>query len=274
VTPPAGTATAPRRLRAAFARAAREGRKGLVPYLTVGYPDPATTARAAIALLEEGALAVELGIPFSDPLADGPELQRASHAALARGTRLADAFDTARRIRASRNEPIVLMTYLNPVLAAGLPAFLAEARAAGVDGLLVSDLPPDEGDWIWKEIRRSALDPILLVAPTTPTARVGALARRARGFLYCVSRLGVTGRGAAFDPALAGRLREVRRATRLPIALGFGISGPGAIREVKDLADAFVVGAAMMEAIGGDGAADERVARVRALGRSLLDALA
>jgi tryptophan synthase alpha chain len=272
VTPASRRAPAGR-LGRAFARAAREGRKGLLPYLTVGYPDPETTARAAVALLEEGALAVELGIPFSDPIADGPEIQKASHAALAAGTRLADAFATARRIRAARDEPLVVMTYLNPLLARGPAAFLAEARDAGVDGLIVSDLPPDQGDGIWREIRASGIDTVLLVAPTTPADRIRAIARRGRGFLYCVSRLGVTGKGAAFGPELGERIASIRAVSRLPVALGFGITGPEALREVSGLADAFVVGAAVMEAIGAPGPAEDAVARVRALGRSLVAAL-
>jgi len=208
-----------------------------------------------------GALAVEVGVPFSDPIADGPEIQRSSEWALRQGVGPAESLELVRRFRVEGKLPVVLMTYANPVLRLGVPEFAGRARAAGVDGVLITDLPPDEAPETWSALDREGLDTILLVAPTTAPERVPRLVERCRGFVYCVARTGVTGRGEGYAGSIGERVAELRRHTPLPIAIGFGISTPDKVRELKGVADALVVGAAFMRAVSEDPArgAVERV---------------
>ena len=179
--------------RIAPAFAAARGRTGLVPYVTAGYPSLEVTLEMMRALSGAGALALEVGIPFSDPIADGPEIQRASEWALREGVGAADVLGLVARFRTSDTLPVVLMTYVQPLLAAGIERFARAAAGAGVDGVLISDLPPEESPEVWAECDRAGLDTVTLVAPTTTPERLPSLLARSRGFVYCLARTGVTG---------------------------------------------------------------------------------
>jgi len=190
-----------------------------------------------------GALAAEIGVPFSDPIADGPDIQRASEWALGQGVGIPEVLSLVERLRAESELPVVVMTYTNPLLRSGVEEFADRARAAGVDGILISDLPPEEGAEVWSALDRAGLDTVVLVAPTTDERRLDALLGRARGFVYCLARTGVTGAGPGYAGALEERVAALRRRTTLPVAVGFGISSPAQARALKGVADAVVVGA-------------------------------
>jgi tryptophan synthase alpha chain len=258
--------------RLAPAFAALRGRTGLIPFLTAGYPSLDVTLEIARGFARAGALALELGIPFSDPIADGPEIQRASEWALAKGVTRFDVLELVRALRRESELPVVLMTYANPVLPGGAEAFLRSAHEAGVDGIILSDVPPDEAPELWASCDRAGLDTLVLTAPTTDAARLPRLLERARGFVYCLARTGVTGAGAGEAVDLSGRVAALRRLTKLPIAVGFGISTPADARALVGVADAAIVGAAFMRAIAVD-PANGAAARVLDLGRELLSAL-
>ena len=258
------------RLETAFA--SRTARTGLIPYLTAGYPSPDDTV-ALMRALEPSALALEVGIPFSDPIADGPDLQRASEWALARGAGAGEALEVVRRYRRGGELPVLLMTYANPILRLGIDRFAEQAREAGTDGVIVSDLPPDEAPEAWKALQDAGLDTVLLVAPTTSPARLPLLLSRCRGFVYCLARTGVTGGGAGYSAPLEERVREIRAHTRLPVAVGFGISTSDQARELSGVADAAVVGAAFAREIARDPARGV-TERVAAKARELVTALA
>ncbi len=260
------------RLAAAFARA--RGETGLIPFVTAGYPSLEETLAMLRGFAGLGARAVEVGIPFSDPIADGPEIQRASEWALRRRTGPAEVLAVIEALRRESGMPVVVMTYANPVLRFGLPAFAARARAAGVDGVIVSDLPPDEAPEVWSAFDAAGLDTVMLVAPTTDEERVPRIVARCRGFLYCLARTGVTGAvSAGYAGSLPERIAALRRHTALPIGVGFGISSAEQARALKGLADAVVVGAAFMRAVA---EAPERGATgsVLALARAIHGALA
>ncbi len=258
------------RLRAAFE--ANAGRTGFIPFVTAGYPSLEATLGMLRAFAREGALAVEVGIPFSDPIADGPDIQRASEWALRAGVSTEAVLETVARFRAESPLPVVLMTYANPVVRAGVEAFAARAKAAGADGVIVSDLPPDEAPEWWAAFDRAGLDTVVLVAPTTDEARLPLLLARCRGFVYCLARTGVTGRGAGWSGSIPERVAELRRHTALPVAVGFGISGGEDARRLRGVADAVIVGAAFMRRVTEDPAAGA-VERVAALARELGSAL-
>jgi tryptophan synthase alpha chain len=246
------------RLARAFARAKAAGRAALVVFVEAGDPDLATTARLLPALAGAGADVLELGIPFSDPLADGPTIQRASERALASGTTLGKALDVLASARsAGLSVPVVLFSYSNPILAMGEADFAQRAREAGADGVLVTDLPPEEGRGFASILKSARLDPVYLLAPTSPDARLRRAASLSRGFVYLVSRSGVTGARAELPEDLAPLVARVRRAVpRLPIAVGFGISTSAQVGVVAGLADGVVVGSAVvaaMEAAGREG---------------------
>jgi tryptophan synthase alpha chain len=224
----------------------RAGRPALIPYLTAGHPD-ATTSLAALQAVDALADVVEVGVPFSDPLADGPVIQRASLRALQQGMTLAGALELIARARPTK--PIVLFSYLNPVLRYGVPTLLRDAAALGVAGLLLTDLPLGADLEIEAAVEASPLDLIRLVAPTTSEARLARLAAESRGFLYLIARLGVTGRRDRLPEGLAASVARVRRATPLPIAVGFGISSPAQVRAVGEFADGVVIGSALVEAL-------------------------
>jgi tryptophan synthase alpha chain len=237
------------RIGARFAALRAAGQCGLVTYVTAGDPD-ATRSTAIIQALDRGgADVVEIGVPFSEPLADGPVIQRASARALAGGMTLSRTLDLIASLRSTVEAPVVLFTYANPVYRFGLDRFVARAADAGVDGLLVLDLPIEEAEALHAAVTRAAIDPIWLVSPTTTEERIRRAAAWGRGFLYGISRVGVTGARAEMAKgaqALAGR---IRRLSDLPIALGFGLSRPEHIEQVGQWADAAVVGSALVDVI-------------------------
>jgi tryptophan synthase alpha chain len=238
------------RLREVF-RAARAARRAaFVAYITAGDPDLRRTPELAVALRRAGADVLELGVPFSDPIADGPTNQRAAERALAAGTTLDGVLEAVRAIRAEEELPIVLFTYANPVVRYGIDRFADDASAAGVDGVLFTDVPLEEMGRFSPALRRCALDPVLLVTPTSTADRVKAASRHGRGFLYLVSRTGVTGASSRLDPELAANIRSTRKLSRLPVAVGFGISTPAQVAEVAAVADGVVVGSAIVDRIG------------------------
>ena len=241
----------PGRISRAFRRAKSEGRSALIVFVEAGDPDIGTTARLVPALAAAGADILELGVPFSDPIADGPTIQRATERALASGTTLHRVLDLAADVRARRVEtPLVLFTYANPVLAFGEEAFALRAAEAGLDGVLVTDLPPEEGKGFAGLLRKAGLDPVYLLAPTSPDARLKRAAALSRGFVYVVSRAGITGARTALPDDLPDFVARVRRSVpRLPVAVGFGISTPDQVRAVASVADGVVVGSAVVSAM-------------------------
>lgn len=240
----------PGRIEETFARLKAEGRTGFVAFLTVGYPDVESTLRIVPALIEGGADVIELGVPFSDPLADGPKIQKASFHALQQGVTVETCLDVVRKLRASGVEaPIVPMGYYNPLLAYGLARFTKDAAEAGVDGLIIVDLPPEESDEMLAACEAAGLRLIYLVAPTSTEERIREVVRRASGFVYCVGVTGVTGERDEIAPGLAEFVGRVRNATNLPIAVGFGISLPKHFEAVARIADAAVIGSAIIDEI-------------------------
>lgn len=225
------------------------GTLGFIPYLTAGFPSLEATVECAIALSDSGADALELGVPFSDPIADGPTIQRASHEAVMAGVTLAGVLEAARQIRAARDLPLVLMSYVNPILAYGAGRFAPEAARAGIDAVLLSDLPPEEQPALWAALAAHDLARVHLVAPTTPPARRRELAAASTGFVYVLSRLGVTGGTAAFSTALPEVLADVRAATTAPVAVGFGIARAEHLTDALRAADAVIVGSALVSVI-------------------------
>jgi len=236
------------RIGRAFARAASENRAALVVFVEAGDPDLATTARLLPALAEAGADVIELGIPFSDPIADGPVIQRASERSLAAGTTLPAVLDLLARLRCEGlSVAVVLFGYVNPILAMGEEAFTQRAKEAGADGVLLTDLPFEEAKPFARRLRRVGLDFVSLVAPTSPDERLRKAGALSRGFLYLVSRTGVTGARAELSeelPVLVGRVKA--QTPHLPLAVGFGISTPEQARSVALLADGVVVGSAVV----------------------------
>ncbi len=250
-----GTAGA-RRIAAAFARARSDGRAALIPYVVAGYPDAETSFEIALAAADAGADLLEVGLPYSDPLADGATLQRASGVALAAGATLERSLRLIERIGAARPDlPLVPMGYANQVIGGGDGEAVARRlAAAGAAGLIVADLTPDEGAPFEAVARAAGLAVVYLVAPTTPPARRAAVAARSGGFLYCVSLVGVTGARSSL-PATVGRLvREVTAASPVPVAVGFGVSTPAHVRAIaKAGADGVIVASALVDALGPDG---------------------
>ena len=223
---------------------------GLVVYLTAGDPSLEATREIALAAIDAGADVIELGVPFSDPLADGPVIQRAMERALAHGTRLKDVLVLAREIRAARPAAgLVIFSYLNPILRYGLKKFADDAKAAGADGVLATDMIVEEAGEYLKEMSRVDLAPIFLAAPTSPDARLEAIATHSKGFVYAISRTGITGTQQSVAGDAAALVARVRRWTRLPVALGFGISNAEHVAQVAEFADAAVVGSAIVELI-------------------------
>ncbi|MGH8581500.1 MAG: tryptophan synthase subunit alpha [Gammaproteobacteria bacterium] len=226
------------------------GRKALVPFVTAGDPDLDTTVPLLHALVEGGADVLELGVPFSDPMADGPVIQRASERALRGGATLRQVLNAVAAFRRQDDRtPVVLMGYLNPVEAMGYAAFARAACEAGVDGVLTVDLPPEEAADLLAELAKQAIDAIFLLAPTTTEARIGHICQAASGFVYYVSLKGVTGADTLDVAAVAERLVAIRRHTRLPVGVGFGIKDADSASRVAGIADAVVVGSALVSCI-------------------------
>ena len=239
-----------------FAARRAEGRAALVPYVTAGYPERGSTVEVLEALAGAGADVIELGIPFSDPLADGPTIQHASFVSIEKGTTLQRVLEDLAAFRARNDTPIVLFTYLNPILRRGIADFLRDAERAGANGLLVTDLPTGSDPAIEKTIVDSPLDLARLVAPTTPIERVPEVARGGSGFLYYISRTGVTGAKGALRAELAEEVGRIRKAVDLPVAVGFGISTPEQAAAVAAVADGVVVGSALIQALDRGGVAE------------------
>ena len=237
------------RLADTFARLGREGKTGLVTYTTAGDPDLARSAAILKTLDRAGADVLEVGVPFSDPLADGPVIQRATERALAAGTTLTGVLDLVQTIRGEVTAPIVIFSYANPLLRMGLHEFAARAAAAGVDGALALDLPIEEADEFRSVLAGQGIDTIFLLSPTTTDARIRKAAELGRGFLYGISRLGVTGARDRVASGAEALVRRIRQQTAMPIALGFGISRPEHVAEVGRYADAAVVGSALVSLI-------------------------
>ena len=230
---------------------------GLVIYLTAGDPDLATTREMAVAAIDAGADVIELGVPFSDPLADGPVIQRASERAVPRGTRLSDVLEVCLDLRRLRPEAgIVLFSYLNPVVRMGLAEFARAAQAAGADGCLLTDMIVEEAGEYISLMREYELAPVFLAAPTSPDARLKAIAENSRGFVYAISRVGITGTQTELATDAAELVARLRKFTELPIALGFGVSTPEHVKTVGGFADAAVIGSALVALIEKTPAAD------------------
>ena len=240
----------PNRIDATFAQLAATGRKALIPYVTAGDPSLETTLPIMQALIEAGADVVELGVPFSDPMADGPVIQRASERALANGVSLADILALVREFRASDDRtPVVLMGYANPIEAMGTLRFADAARDSGVDGVLVVDYPPEEAEEFAAALVARGVAPIFLLAPTTPDARIATVARIARGFVYYVSLKGVTGASHLDTTDVARKLAAIRRHVRIPVGVGFGIRDAASARAIAAHADAVIIGARIIQEI-------------------------
>lgn len=252
--PPAGTqsitATGLDRIARAFAAARDQRRAALMPYYTLGYPDAETSLAVIRAVAAAGADLIELGVPFSDPLADGPTIQRSTQVALAAGASVRRCLELTARLRAAGvRQPLLLMGYINPILAYGVTRYVTDARAAGADGFIVPDLPPEEGGEMAAACREQGCALVYLLAPTASPARAAAVAAQASGFLYLVSVAGVTGARSSLPAGVADFIARARSATALPVALGFGIAGPAQAAEAGRLADGVIVGSALIDAV-------------------------
>ncbi|MEO7275045.1 MAG: tryptophan synthase subunit alpha [Vicinamibacterales bacterium] len=244
------------RLQQTFERLKAQGRGGLVAYLTAGDPEPDTSAAIMTAVARAGADVLEIGVPFSDPLADGPVIQRAIERALASGMTLQRTLELVRNVRTTVDTPIVLFTYANPVLRMEPRAFARAAADAGVDGVLILDYPVEEAEPLRGPLVEAGLDPIFLVSPTTTDERIRRSGELGRGFLYVISRLGVTGMRTQLASDVPALLARVRASSSLPIAVGFGISSPEHVAEACRSADAAVVGSALVDTIARRGNGD------------------
>ncbi len=245
------------RIQAAFDRLREQGRGGMVTYVTAGDPDARTSARILIALANAGADVLEVGVPFSDPLADGPVIQRATERALAAGMTLRGTLDVVRQVRRAVDTPIVLFTYANPVVRMDPEVFARAAKEAGVDGVLILDYPVEEAEPLRGPLIAAGLDPIFLISPTTTDDRIRRSAELGRGFLYLISRLGVTGVRDSLAADVTGLVQRVRAQSTLPVALGFGISSPEHVAQACASADAAVVGSALVNVIAQHGASPD-----------------
>ncbi len=251
----------------------REGKKGFIPFITAGDPDLKTTVELLVALAAAGASVIELGVPFSDPMADGPVIQRASERALRQGVTLRDVFETASKAGERMSVPMVLFSYFNPLLQYGLGNACRDAQLAGIDGILVTDLTPEEAGPLTQWARDCELDLIFLVAPTSTDERLRMIAEHASGFIYAVSRSGVTGKQKDLSAAAEDLVRKVRRYTALPVAVGFGISNADQVTETARYADAVVVGSAIVAEIERSDNSPELVSQVRDFTRRLVQSL-
>ena len=242
--------TAPSRIAAAFTRAQYEGRALLVPYSPAGFPNLPISEEIMLGLVAGGADLIEIGVPFSDPLADGPTVQRASQVALGNGVRLADCLELVQRLRTVHGVtiPLLLMGYYNPILQYGVETFARDAAAVGLDGVIVPDLPVEESDELSSACDAHRRDLIFMMAPTSTSERIEQIAARASGFIYCVSLTGVTGSRSEL-PDLRPYLERIRQRTPLPLVIGFGVSSPEHVRHVAALADGVAVGSALINAL-------------------------
>ena len=265
------------RIDATFARLRAAGRTALIPYVTAGDPSPASTVPILDALVAAGADAIELGVPFSDPMADGPVIQRASERALAQGVSLADVLDMVAQFRhGNAATPIVLMGYANPIEAMGIATFADRAQRAGVDGVIVVDYPPEEAQDFTQALQAREIASIFLLSPTTPAARMAAVGRMGRGYAYYVSLKGVTGAGHLDTSEVAAKLAEIRKRVALPVGVGFGIRDAASAQAIAAHADAVVIGSRIIQEIEAGPAADapRRAAAWLATIRAAIDQVA
>jgi tryptophan synthase alpha chain len=253
-----------------FSRLKESGRRAFIPYITAGDPDLATTEQLMLALAEAGADVIELGVPFSDPMADGPVIQRASERALKSPVGVADILPLVERFRRQSDVPVVLFTYFNPLLQFRRDALGAALAAAGVDGVLVTDLIPEEAAPFVAEVRGAGVDTIFLVAPTSTDERIRLIAEHASGFVYVLARTGVTGVGEQLSDSIRAIVERVRRHTSLPVAVGFGISKPEHVREVWAYADGAVVGSRLVLEVEKNLGRPDLVEKVSQLTRELI----
>jgi tryptophan synthase alpha chain len=258
------------RIEAKFNELRGQARKGFIPYITAGDPSLEATEQIILELERSGADIIELGVPFSDPMADGPVIQRASERALANHVSVRDCLDLVRRVRQRSEVPIVLFSYLNPLLSLGLERLGDELRSAGVDGVLATDLVPEEADEFQAATRDAGIDLIFLVAPTSTDERIKLVSEASSGFVYAVSRTGVTGVRQNLSEAAANLVQRVRRFTDLPVAVGFGVSTPEHVAEVWQHADAAVVGSRLVAEIESNASDPALVEKVGALTRWLV----
>lgn len=258
------------RIEAAFSELKRQGRKGFIPFITAGDPDLETTGKLLLEFSE--ATVIELGVPFSDPMADGPVIQRASERALKHGFGIGDVLETVAGVRRKIETPIILFSYYNPLLQFGIKRLAKEAKAAGVDGVLVTDLSPEESGEFESELRAHDLDMIFLIAPTSTDERLKLVAQHARGFVYAVSRAGVTGVRTNVSVEAEKLVTRMRRFSPLPIAVGFGISTAAQVKDVQRYADAVVIGSAIVSEIERlEGATTDLAGRVGKFVKELSD---
>jgi tryptophan synthase alpha chain len=263
------------RIAEAFSGLKRDGRRGFIPFITAGDPDLRTTRELLVELASAGASVIELGVPFSDPMADGPVIQRASERALRHGFGISEILETVAEARKEMDVPVVLFSYFNPLLQFDLDRLCDEAERAGLDGVLVTDLAPEEAATFSAKLSARGLDMIFLVAPTSTDARLRMVAGRASGFIYAVSRAGVTGERADVSSDAARLVARVREVSDLPVAVGFGISSAAQVAEVWRYADAVVVGSAIVAEVERLGGASDTARRVGEFARRLLpDAVA
>lgn len=261
------------RIEATFAQLDSRGEKALIPFLTAGDPDLPTTEALLHALVDGGADLIELGFPFSDPMADGPTIQASSERALAAGTDLVGILDVVSRFRRHTNVPVILMGYYNPVFRYGIGRFAHDAAKAGIDGLLLVDLPPEEAGEVHGVLRDAGIRLITLLAPTTPRERAARLAAAGEGYLYYVSMTGVTGTQTVEAAAIEGSVLALKEVSPVPVAVGFGIATPADVAAVGRFADAVVVGSALVRVIESCGTSEQLIPQVTAFVRSLKDAL-
>ena len=259
------------RIEDAFKKLKQQGRKGFIPFITAGDPDLTTTEELLVVLANSGATLIELGVPFSDPMADGPVIQRASERALKHGFSLQAILDTVARARKQIDIPIILFSYYNPLLQFGLRRVAKAVANAGLDGVLVTDLTPEESGEFESELRANGLDMIFLVAPTSTDERLKLVAQRASGFIYAVSRAGVTGAQSAVSAEAEKLVNRMRQFSELPIAVGFGISNAEQVRDVNRYADAVVVGSAIVAEMEKRGGTPDLVEAIRKFSTGLQD---
>jgi tryptophan synthase alpha chain len=257
-------AAAGSRIGPCFERLREAGRCALIPYLTAGFPRPGATVPLMEAMVRGGADLIELGVPFSDPMADGPVIQRANERSLAGGTRLADVMDDVARFRErDRRTPVVLMGYCNPVERMGVERFVERARAAGIDGVILVDCPPEEGAGLAEPIAAAGIDTIFLLAPTSDRSRIDAVARAARGYVYYVSLKGVTGAAHIDTDEVARQVPRLRAAVGVPVGVGFGIRDGATAARIAAIADAVVIGTRVIEIVD-DGPESDAARRLEA----------
>jgi len=268
----ASTGKSARRIAARFAQLSLSGELGIVAYITAGDPSLEASEKIVLAAAEAGADVIELGVPFSDPVADGPVIQRASDRALRSGTTLAGVLELITRLRRKTQVPLVLFSYFNPILQMGLEKFADAAAKAGADGVLVTDLTPEEATEYRPMLQNRGLDTIFLAAPTSTDARLAQISAATTGFLYLVSRTGVTGTRDALPAELPALVRHTRKFAALPIAVGFGISLPTHVTVLGGIADAAVVGSALMAAVEKAASAEVAATAVADLVRGLKSA--